>query len=106
MNEKVERFVKELKRNLEDKYGAQIKKVILYGSQARGDATEESDIDILVVVKDDANLEDIDKYLAYLSVEYYVRDVELVNAFVIRESEYYTKHSDYLINIRQEGFSV
>ncbi len=34
-------------------YGDRLAKVILYGSYARGDAHEESDIDFLVVLKDD-----------------------------------------------------
>ena len=34
-------------------YGDRLAKVILYGSYARGDAHEESDVDFLVVLKDE-----------------------------------------------------
>ncbi|MCK7481586.1 MAG: nucleotidyltransferase domain-containing protein [Candidatus Moduliflexus flocculans] len=34
-------------------YGEQIDSIILYGSQARGDAREDSDIDILLVLRDE-----------------------------------------------------
>ena len=55
MDEKVEKILKEIKRYLEEKYGDKIKKVILYGSYARGEATEDSDVDVLVVVDDSLN---------------------------------------------------
>ncbi len=35
-------------------YGDRLAKVILYGSYARGDAHEESDVDFLVVLKDES----------------------------------------------------
>ena len=43
--EAVEYFVKLLK----ERFGGRIKKVILFGSVARGDAEEDSDIDVLVI---------------------------------------------------------
>ncbi len=46
-------------------YGSHLKSVILYGSYARGDYTEDSDIDIMILV-DLAN-EEIDSYLDPLS---------------------------------------
>ena len=41
----------ELVQGLTDIFGNNISMIILYGSAARGDATEESDIDIAIVVK-------------------------------------------------------
>lgn len=41
----IEEFVKILR----DRYSDRVKKVILFGSVARGDSSEESDIDVLVV---------------------------------------------------------
>lgn len=37
--------------SLRDIYGARLKRLILFGSQARGDATPESDVDLLVVLE-------------------------------------------------------
>lgn len=47
MNE--EKAIKEFVNALKSKYRGRIKKIILFGSYARGDYTEESDIDILIV---------------------------------------------------------
>jgi predicted nucleotidyltransferase len=44
-------LAEELRQKIEDILGKQIR-VILFGSYARGDATEESDVDVLVVLDD------------------------------------------------------
>ncbi len=43
-------ILSKLKAGLEDLYGDRLAGVILFGSQARGDATENSDIEVMVVL--------------------------------------------------------
>ena len=45
-------IVDELHQKLKNLYGTRLNKLILFGSQARGDAVPGSDIDILVVLND------------------------------------------------------
>ena len=40
-------------------YGDKLNKIILYGSYARGDNTEESDIDIMIIL--DGDIDDVKK---------------------------------------------
>jgi|GEM_PF-4767554 len=51
LTEKEKLALEELVDGLRGLYGDNLSRVILYGSKARGDATEDSDIDILVVLK-------------------------------------------------------
>ena len=44
-------LAEELRQKIEETLGAQVQ-VILFGSHARGEATEESDVDVLVVLDD------------------------------------------------------
>lgn len=44
-------ILRRLKKELEALYGLRLKKVLLYGSRARGDFREDSDYDILVVLE-------------------------------------------------------
>jgi predicted nucleotidyltransferase len=43
----------EAKARLEALYGDRLERVVLYGSYARGDAREDSDVDLLVVLRGD-----------------------------------------------------
>lgn len=55
MNQKTENIavVKQLKQHLTNKLGNNIQDVILFGSRANGTATEDSDYDVLIVLKND-----------------------------------------------------
>ena len=44
-------------------YGDKLNKIILYGSYARGDNTEESDIDIMIIL--DGDIDDVKKMRSY-----------------------------------------
>lgn len=48
-----EAVIQAVKKELQALYGERLAKVILYGSYARGDFHEESDMDFLVVLKDE-----------------------------------------------------
>jgi predicted nucleotidyltransferase len=45
-------IIEAFKNNLKQLYGDNLHSVILYGSLARGEETEESDIDLIVVLKE------------------------------------------------------
>lgn len=37
-------------RSLRDRFGSRVSEIVLFGSHARGEATEESDVDVLVTI--------------------------------------------------------
>ncbi len=50
-SKKIEPILKELKQILTNYYGERLAYLILYGSYARGDFNQDSDIDVLVVLE-------------------------------------------------------
>ena len=49
-DEKLKKILMELAEMLQEVYRDKLKEVILYGSVARGTATDDSDVDIMVLV--------------------------------------------------------
>jgi predicted nucleotidyltransferase len=48
-------ILKKIKKGLQQIYGDQIDRILLYGSRARGEERPDSDIDILIVFKGEFN---------------------------------------------------
>ena len=54
--DQLERVLAEVAQRAKERFGGSLDSVLLYGSYARGDADEESDIDIMLLVKQPAEL--------------------------------------------------
>ena len=55
MKPEIQTALEELRKRFENLYGARLKQLSLFGSQARGDAVPGSDIDVLVVLGGEVN---------------------------------------------------
>lgn len=102
----VNNILKELKPYLEKVYQQQLVKIILYGSQARGEAKPDSDIDILIVLKSDFHLfSEIKKnsvFITEICLKY--NAVISCNFSTLKKLE--TCPNNYYQNIRKEGIKI
>ena len=80
-------------------YGAHLKSVILYGSYARGEETEESDIDVIVVGGEHFRAKDIFAFGEELR-EMTKKDVD---AFELREVN---RNSEFYDTVMREGVKI
>ncbi len=87
-------------------YGEELDGIILYGSRARGDADEESDIDLLVVLKNfDDFWEEFRKITDLSSEVSYTYDVVL-SAIPVKRKDYESQISPLMLNVRKEGITI
>jgi predicted nucleotidyltransferase len=103
LTEKEKQAVKELVDELKKLYGDNLSRVILYGSKARGDATEDSDIDILVVLKNIQNFSLERKKVKEISWRLSYKYDLLLTVIIRSEQEYMRKDTPLLMNIEKEG---
>lgn len=105
-HEKLRQILTELRERLIEHYGDRLIDVVLFGSQARGDAAPGSDIDVMVVLKGDVypgeEIERTGDFVAALSLEYDV----LISVIFRSEESFYYAETPLLISVRQEGIQV
>jgi predicted nucleotidyltransferase len=103
---KLQTILRSLRRELARCLGDQLELVILYGSQARRQARPDSDIDVLIVVRDDSDYGELIRHtseiVSALSLQY---DVVISRAFVSRE-RFEQEQTPFLLNVRREGLPV
>jgi predicted nucleotidyltransferase len=104
-------IIKKICTSAKDVLGDKLEKIVLYGSYARGDYDEDSDIDIMVLA--DIPLENADNTHSRIRERMggYRLDLEydvLVSVLVVSSSNY-RKYADTLplyMNVRKEGVEL
>lgn len=100
---KVEKIVTEFHQELKKIYGNQLIKIVLYGSHARGDTNEDSDIDIMVIFKTRISAGDEIFRMGAIKNKLNLKYGEMLSVFPISEEDFLFKQTPLLDNIRREG---
>ena len=103
----IEYILREFKHQIAKLYGQRLKKVVLYGSYARGQANDEhSDIDLAVVLAGAVEpCEEIDR-MADIFTELNLEHNVLIAVYPVSEGDFEKVESPLLINVRKEGITV
>ncbi|MEH1769947.1 MAG: nucleotidyltransferase domain-containing protein [Nostoc sp.] len=106
LSQPISTVLPQIHKNLKQLYGEQLDKLILFGSQARGTAQTDSDIDILIVLKDVFNYsqesEKISQIIADLCLEYNV----LISCAFATSEQLENYNSGFFRNVRQDGLLI
>ena len=106
MDAKVETILAELRLRLKEIYGDRLMRLVLYGSQARGDAEDGSDIDVLVVLAGPINHWEEIQRTSEIRIALLDKYEMLVSCVYVSDDRYAQEKSPLLINVRREGLSL
>lgn len=102
----MQQIVIEYRERLREVLGDELDSIVIYGSQARGNATDESDIDVLCIMKRPFNYGEMilrtGEAAAAISLYY---DVVISTAFATR-GDYESRNTPFLMNVRREAVPV
>ncbi|PPA80399.1 MAG: nucleotidyltransferase domain-containing protein [Candidatus Methanomarinus sp.] len=104
--EPITQILRELKNELQNRYGTQLKGVILFGSYARGKQKSGSDIDIAIILEDFSHacteIEHTGDIVSSLSLKFDT----LISLVPIKEKDWLKRKTSLISNIRRDGVVV
>ena len=95
-----------LRRQLREGWGDGFKGMIVFGSLARGEWTEESDVDVMVLLDDWMDAKAESRRIWDIAFEIYRQYGIEVQPVVVTERQYQTGSAPLYFNVRREGWFV
>lgn len=103
MDEATRTAVEAFKEKVADLYGERLDQILLFGSQVRGEATEASDVDLMVVLEGPVDrFEEIDR-MGELTWEIDLEHGVLLAVVPVSTEAFEQGASPLLRNVRREG---
>lgn len=106
MTSKVRQVLAELHARLEELYGERLIRLVLFGSQARGDARPDSDIDVMVVLRGEVDVETERRRVLPITSELSLENNVVILCVYVSERRFGQEQSPLLHNARAEGVAV
>ncbi len=99
----INEIIADFKKLASDYYGARLHSLVLYGSYARGDFREGSDIDILVVLNTiESEMNEID-HLTEIKTDLVLEYERYLSTNPVSREKYESSGFSFYQNVKQEG---
>jgi predicted nucleotidyltransferase len=106
LNPALKALLSELRRRLEDLYRDRLVRVVLFGSQARGEGEPWSDLDVLVVLKGPVRAGDEIRRTSAPVAELCLRNNVVISRLFVDEAAFMASDNPLLENVRAEGIEL
>lgn len=106
MKAKLKKLCQKVKNYVIQVYPDKVNQVILYGSQAKGTTTNESDVDLLIVVDDSLDPFSVREQLSDLLWDIFMDERELISVVVLPEKFYANYKSAFILDVKKEGIPI
>jgi uncharacterized protein len=106
MKPDIQKILVELRQHFEAIYGDRMVNMLLFGSQARGDATSESDIDIMIVLKGPVKPGKEINRTSEIRAELSLKNDVVISCVFMSAERYTIEQSPLILNVHREGIAV
>ena len=106
MTEQLRTVLQEFRQGLESLYGDRLVRLVLFGSQARGEAGERSDVDVMLVLRGRVEPGDEIQRTSALRSSLCLKHDAVISCVYVSETEYLTEMSPLLRNVHREGVAM
>ena len=106
MSDAIKQLLSELKNRLGVLYGGRLKGVYLFGSYARDEADEESDVDVLIVLDRVKNYSSEINYTSELISELSLKYGRSISCVYTSERKWREDQTMFFLNVREEAIPV
>lgn len=106
MTSEVRNILTDLRRYFESVYGERLKGLVLYGSEARGDADAGSDVDVLVVLEGAVDVGREIRRTGPGVSELSLKHDRTISRLFIDAPSFRHRQGPFLRNIRREGIAA
>lgn len=103
MPEDIEKLLKELKQGLVQIYGKRLRGLYLYGSYARGDQHQGSDLDVMILLEDYEDYGDELRRISGLAGDISLEHDITISCIFVKETQWQNSDKPLLDRIRKEG---
>ena len=105
-NPQLKEIIAQTRQGLEKIYGEQLEQLVLFGSQARGDARPDSDIDLLIVLKNPFDYSTESDRISFLIADLCLEYNVLISCAFAEYEQFQHRNNGFFRNVRAEGITV